>query len=131
MPSGLISISSGCMGASRALAASGENASVERPWKERVQSTWRSPSSRTTFWSFRPPVKSGTSAAIVSGDSGGWGSRDVVLEAGDAACCCCAWYTLVDVKARRASACLEGLRVLFNLLEGSGVEELCRGSEKS
>ena len=68
MPSGLTSISSGSMGASRVLAASGENAAVERPWNERVQSTWRSPSSRRTFWSLRPEVRSGVSGEIVSVD---------------------------------------------------------------
>ena len=68
MPSGLISISSGSMGASSAFAASGENASLERPWNERAQSTWLWPSSRTTFWSLRPEVRSGVSGEIVSGD---------------------------------------------------------------
>ncbi len=66
MPSGLTSISSGSMGARRAFAASGEKASLERPWYERVQSTWREPSSKYTFWSLRPEVKSGVSGEIVS-----------------------------------------------------------------
>lgn len=91
MPSGLTSISAGSMGASSALAASGENASLERPWKDRVQSTCLSPSSALILWSLNPEVKSGTSTGMVSGDRGGWRSREVVFEAGDeAACACCA-----------------------------------------
>lgn len=43
--------------------------SEERPWKERVQSTWRAPSSRRTGWSERPFVRSGRG---VVGSVGAW-----------------------------------------------------------
>ena len=47
IPSGLTSMSSFGIGWSRASAASLGNASVERPWNERAQSTCRVPSSST------------------------------------------------------------------------------------
>ena len=57
------------MGASRMSAASLGKDSEERPWKERVQSTWRAPSSRRTGWSESPSVRSGRG---VVGSVGGW-----------------------------------------------------------
>ena len=68
MPSGLTSMSSGSIGASSAFAASGENASRERPWNERCQSTGPLPSSTTRFWSLRPEVRSDVSDELVSAD---------------------------------------------------------------
>ena len=97
MPSGLTSISSGSMGARRMLAVSFEKASLESPWKEFVQSTWRAPSSRMRGWSFRPLVRSDISG------NGGCGSEvggdAVVMELYDGRdgagvlvtyCACCA-----------------------------------------
>lgn len=58
MPSGLISISWGSMGAMRAFAASGLKASVDSPWNDLAQSTWRSPSSKITGSSDIPSERS-------------------------------------------------------------------------
>lgn len=58
MPSGLTSMSSGAKGARRMSAASLGKGSAARPWNDRVQSTWRAPSSRMTGWSLRPAVRS-------------------------------------------------------------------------
>ena len=66
MPSGFTSMSLGSIGARRILAASLGKDSVERPWKERVQSTWRAPSSSSTGWSEKPSVRSGRGSV-------GWG----------------------------------------------------------
>lgn len=73
MPSGLHSTSSAGMGARSTSAASLEKGSALRPWKERVQSTWRAPSSRMRGSSARPVVKS---------EMGGWSSIGEALEAG-------------------------------------------------
>lgn len=58
MPSGLHSMSSTGMGARSTSAASLEKGCALRPWKERVQSTWREPSSRIKGTSARPLVRS-------------------------------------------------------------------------
>jgi hypothetical protein len=73
MPSGLHSTSSAGMGARSTSAASLEKGSALRPWKERVQSTWRVPSSRMRGSSARPVVKS---------EMGDWSSIEESLEAG-------------------------------------------------
>lgn len=51
-------MSSTGMGARSRSAASFEKGWTLRPWKERVQSTWREPSSRTRGSSARPVVRS-------------------------------------------------------------------------
>jgi hypothetical protein len=58
MPSGLHSMSSTGMGARSTSAASLEKACADKPWKERVQSTWREPSSRIRGSSAKPVVRS-------------------------------------------------------------------------
>lgn len=58
IPSGLISTSSIATGSSSISAASLANGSADSPWNERVQSTWRMPSSRIKGSSESPPVKS-------------------------------------------------------------------------
>ena len=116
MPSGLTSMSSGSMGASKMLAASLEKASLERPWNDRVQSTWRAPSSRITGSSLRPLVRSDSSGEVEIG--GAAAVREVVglSDAGDCAgafvvyCALCAWYTFVDVNALRVLASVGYLR---------------------
>lgn len=74
MPSGLHSTSSRAMGARSTSAASLEKGCAERPWKERVQSTWRAPSSRIKGSSARPVVRSemgeGGSVEVVEGAGG-------------------------------------------------------------
>ena len=61
---------------------------------------------------------------MVSGDWGGWALRGLFFEADEAAVCsCCARYTLVEVKALRASECLPDLRALSCLLERRGSED--------
>jgi hypothetical protein len=59
MPSGFTSTSAGAMGARRTSAAFGGKASVERPWKDRDQSTWdgEEDSSRRRGASSRPSVR--------------------------------------------------------------------------
>lgn len=72
MPSGLHSTSSTGMGARSTSAASLEKGWADRPWKERVQSTWREPSSRIRGSSARPVVRS---------EMGDWSSIESGLEA--------------------------------------------------
>lgn len=57
IPSGLTSTSFGSKGARSIFAASGGKASVERPWKDRAQSTCLDPSSRIKGLSYRPSVR--------------------------------------------------------------------------
>lgn len=57
-PSGFTSMSSWAKGARRMSAASLGKGSAARPWNDRVQSTWRVPSSRMMGWSLRPAVRS-------------------------------------------------------------------------
>ena len=81
MPSGLHSTSSAGMGARSTSAASLEKGSALRPWKERVQSTWREPSLRIRGSSARPVVRSvrGVCSFIESGlDATGEGGFVVV-----------------------------------------------------
>ena len=77
MPSGLISTSAGSSGLSKISAASFENGSTERPWKELVQSTCIGSSSVNLIgWSDSPDERDcvvgfgGTVVREVSG--GGW-----------------------------------------------------------
>lgn len=72
------------MGASSTSAASREKGWAERPWKERVQSTWRWPSSRIRGSSARPDVRSvvggwvsgeGRGGVVEGGGEGGGGAR--------------------------------------------------------
>lgn len=58
IPSGLHSTSSKGMGARRTSAASLEKGCADSPWKDRVQSTWRCPSSRMMGSSARPDERS-------------------------------------------------------------------------
>lgn len=57
IPSGLISMSSGCSSACRIALCSAVKGELERPWYERVQSTCRSLSSRVGGGSTRPSVR--------------------------------------------------------------------------
>jgi len=84
MPSGLHSTSSGEMGARSTSAASLEKGWALRPWKERVQSTWRAPSSRMSGSSARPVVRSemGDWSFIEGGSVAGGGEEAVEAEVG-------------------------------------------------
>ena len=72
-------------------------------------------------------MRSAASGAVLCDGCGGWGSSEVVFEAGEAAACaCCARYSLVEVNALRVSACLSNRCARSCLLERSG----CDGSRR-
>jgi hypothetical protein len=64
MPSGLISMSSGCSSACRIALCSAVKGALERPWYERVQSTWRSLSLSVGGGSIRPSVRERRDAEV-------------------------------------------------------------------
>ena len=70
------------------------------------------------------------SGEIVSEDWGGWASREVGFDAGEAGSCC-ARYNFVDVNARLVSACLADRRIASSLFKWRGFEVSRRGLEKS
>ena len=84
IPSGLISMSSASTGCSNASAASFENDSVERPWKERAQSTCFSSGERVGGGSSRPSVRerSAGSVELLGWDAEGAGDRGLLFPVG-------------------------------------------------